>query len=586
MASLVVVAGGTLNERIALDGKTEYVIGRIAKSDVYIPHESVSKEHARILCTNGRYSIVDRGSKNKTHLNGEQLVPFQPQPLKDRDRIKVCNWVFMFHSENTPIVVADNQSSSTVQRAVDRPAQQNLLDAQPSEKLHALLRISNALGKTFDEEELLSQIADILSNLFKKADRCFVIFRDQPTGRLESAVIRTRAQAVDQTLHFSKTIVEKVLDSGQALLFDASTTAGESADEPKSVAESRIRSAIIAPLVDRGGKAFGLIQLDIQDPNKTFCADDLSLLIGVANQAALALENAKLYKISVKAAVIEQDMQMARHVQRSFLPASLPVVPGYQFYAFYQAARNVGGDYYDFISDAQNRFGVFVGDVAGKGVTAALVMAKLCAQARACMLAHADLSRAIHRLNEQILQSGAIHRFITLSANILDPIMHRVTLVNAGHISPLIYRCSSKSLEAGIDYAKSGFPLGIEQNLVCEAACLDLNPGDCVIVFTDGVIEASDVQNKQFGMEGVHRAVLDASPDDAEAFTAQQIGDRIISAVTDYQSGKEQDDDIALVCFGRPATPLPESGEPGKVATATGPMTQSMKAIKELMPKR
>ncbi len=533
---------------------------------------------------NGRHSIIDCGSKNKTLLNGEPLVPYQPYPLKDRDRIKICNWTFKFHSESTPIIIGDEQSS-TVQRSIDRPAQQQVLEAQPSEKLHALLEISNRLGRTFEEEDLLSQIADLLSNLFKKADRCFVIFRDQNSGKLEAAVTRTRDHAVERALHFSKTIVEKVLESGQALLFDRSGSDDQSFDEPKSAVESRIRSAIVAPLVGRDGQAFGLIQLDLQDPSKTFCPEDLNLLIGVANQAALALENARLYKIAVQAARFEQDMQMARQVQRSFLPATLPAVPGYQFYAFYQAAHNVGGDYYDFISDAKDRFGVFVGDVAGKGVTAALVMAKLSAQARACLLASADLPKAIDRLNELVLQAGSMHRFITLAAISLDPMTHRVTLVNAGHISPLIYRCASNTLETGIDSAKSGFPLGIEANLRCEPVVHQLNPGDCVIVFTDGIIEAGDVHNKQFTLDGVYRAVLHARPNDPDAFAPQQIGDRIVSAVSDHQSGKEQDDDIALVCFGRPATPTPESNEPGRVATAAGPMTESLKAIKELMAK-
>ena len=583
MAALIVLAGGAINERIQLENKTDYTIGRGPKCDVHLPVESVSKEHAKILNASGRFSIVDCGSKNKTILNGEPLVPYQPHPLKEGDRIKICNWQFTFRSEITPIVVREEESSSTVQRSVDRPSQQQMLDAQSGEKLHALLKISNALGKTFEEDELLQQIADILSKLFKKADRCFVIFRDPTSGKLEAAVSRTRAQGAERTLHFSKTIVEKVLDSGQALLFDVSGEADESGNEPKSVAESRIRSAIIAPLVGRNAKAFGLIQLDTQDANKSFVSEDLNLLIGMANQAALALENARLHKIAVKAAVVEQDMQMARRVQRSFLPASLPQVPGYQFYAFYQAARNVGGDYYDFISDAQNRYGIFVGDVAGKGVTAALVMAKLSAQARACMLAHADLGRAINRLNEQILQSGSIHRFITLSANILDPITHRVTLVNAGHISPLVYRRSSNSLETGIELGKSGFPLGIEHDLQCEPVTVDLSPGDCVIVFTDGVIEAGDVQNRQFTMEGVHRAILRAPRENLDAFTPQQIGDRIVSAVSDHQAGKEQDDDIALVCFGRPLSAI--SNEPAKVATATGPMTESMRAIKDLISK-
>src|SRR5262249_46969070 len=155
--------------------------------------------------------------------------------------------------------------------------------------------------------------------------------------------------------------------SGQALLFEDAQSSGPMALSA-SIAEFRIRSVMCAPLVNQDGNAYGLIQLDCQDRNKAFTQDDLKLLVGVANQAAIALDNAKLHQAAGELAVKQKDEHLAKEVQRSFLPANLPKITGYQFYAFYQAAKNVGGDYYDFIPHANDQLAVLLGDVAGKGM--------------------------------------------------------------------------------------------------------------------------------------------------------------------------------------------------------------------------
>src|SRR5262249_53336023 len=152
----------------------------------------------------------------------------------------------------------------------------------------------------------------------------------------------------------------------------------------------RIRSVMCAPLNSAEGKAFGVIQLDTQDRSKKFTQDDLMLLVNVANQAAMALENAKLHEEAVTRERFQRDLELAPQVQRGFLPRRLPQVPGYDFFAFYESAQQVGGDYYDFIPLASRRLGVTLGDVAGKGVPAALLMAKLSADGRFCMLTESN----------------------------------------------------------------------------------------------------------------------------------------------------------------------------------------------------
>src|SRR5262249_19841967 len=148
----------------------------------------------------------------------------------------------------------------------------------------------------------------------------------------------------------------------------------------------RIRSVMCVPLCTpegktSEGKAFGVIQLDTQDRSKKFTEEDLKLLWGVANQAAIAMDNARLHAEVVARERLQSDLDLARRVQHSFLPSSLPKVAGYEFYAYYQSAQEVGGDYYGFIPLPQDRLVLTLGDVAGKGIAAALLMAKLSSDA-------------------------------------------------------------------------------------------------------------------------------------------------------------------------------------------------------------
>ncbi len=195
------------------------------------------------------------------------------------------------------------------------------------------------------------------------------------------------------------------------------------------------------PLVGRSNTTpFGVIQLDTQDRFKQFTQDDLKLLLAVAGQAAVALENADMHITIVKRAGLERDLQLARDVQKSFLPSKMPQVSGYEFWARYESAQEVGGDYYDFVPLPGGRHGIMVGDVAGKGIPAALLMAKVSSDARFCALTQPGISDMMSELNEHLQEAGRLDRFVTFGAGLLDPATHAIDFANAGHCAPLIYR--------------------------------------------------------------------------------------------------------------------------------------------------
>jgi serine phosphatase RsbU (regulator of sigma subunit) len=242
---------------------------------------------------------------------------------------------------------------------------------------------------------------------------------------------------------------------------------------------------------------------------------------------------------------LKLDLELARGVQRSLLPLRLPEISGYQFFAHYESVYEVGGDYYDFIMLPRQRIAVLLGDVAGKGVVAALLMAKLSADARSCMLTDSDPAAAVAKLNSLMNQSGIGDRFVTMLTAVLDPGNHTVTLVNAGHPPPLIYHGSTGTVEVAPGNEATGLPLGVLDGFEYTSCQVSLERGDSILAFTDGVTEAMNVQDLQLQMKGVCAAVQGV------AYSPQTLGEQVVKVVKQFAAGRSQHDDIALVGFGR-----------------------------------
>lgn len=574
MATLRVLKGGTPNQILPLD-KPRIVLGREQKDcDYVIPNQAVSRVHAQITLVQGKHFIEDLKSRNKTYVNNK--IVEAPIPLSDQDRIKICDFLATYHADQAGraplpdhmrVGEVDDQGAdgpSTVQATLSRMPQQQLLELQPADRLRALLDIATTLGQSLTIDDLLQRVADTLLATFRQADRCFVITLDEPSGQLVPRVIRTRRPKTDSTPRFSRTIVRNCLESQQAFLSEDASADSKLALS-QSITDFRILSVMCAPLI-AGDKAVGVIQLDSQDRSKKFNQDDLKLLMGVANQASIALENGRLHEEAMVRERIQRDLELGESVQRAFLPQRLPEVAGYQFFAQYKSALTIGGDYYDFVTMPEGKLAVLLGDVAGKGVPAALLMAKLSAEARACLLTNGgDPVRGVAALNDvlaQLFLAGNMDRFVTLTLALLDPIQNSATIVNAGHMPPLLFCPGSNTLIDAIDAELAGPPLGLVEGYSYPAAQVMLQPGDSIILYTDGVTDALNTQNQAFAMKGVREAVLDESTVGQGSCRPDHVGKQLLEAVRKHAAGRAQNDDIALVCFGR----LDQSG-----SSASGP---------------
>ena len=269
--------------------------------------------------------------------------------------------------------------------------------------------------------------------------------------------------------------------------------------------------ADVRPLVTQDGQGLGVIQLDSEGPKKKFSPEDLNLLLGVASQASIALSNARLHRDSLLHQARVRDLELASEVQRDLLPRRLPDVPGYDFYAYNQSAQEVGGDYYDFVPLPRRRLAVLLGDVAGKGVAAALVMVKFSVEARACLLTEPEPAAAVSKLSALMCEAALADRFVTLAVAVLDPASHTITLVNAGHPSPLLIRGTAGAVQEAVPIEVAGPPVGVLDGHAYTGCQVALQPGDGLVLFSDGVTDARDVQGSPFRSKGVH-AVLRGGP--------------------------------------------------------------------------
>ncbi len=550
MASLQILKGSEEGKVIPLTEEVS-ILGRNPDCTIVIPLNSVSRYHAQITRINDRYFIDDgefrdgvlkNPSRNHTFVNNLETTR---APLRNNDKIRICDYIYIFHDDEGEDQEPDGGEQTTVEAMLDHSSNV-LLETQPVEKLRGLIDISASLSRTLELNALLPKIVDNLFNLFRQADRCFLIQADDTGAKLLTRIVKTRRPQDEPNARFSRSIVRQCMEKGQAFLSDDASRDNR-VQLSQSVVDFRIRSVMCVPLCSADGKAFGVIQLDTQDRSKKFNQEDLKLLCCVGNQASVAMENAKLHADALTRERLKRDLELAHQVQLSFLPPSVPVVAGYDFGGHYESAQEVGGDYYGFVPLGDGRLAVALGDVAGKGVSAALLMAKLSSDTRFCLSTEHDPGRAVCKLNDLLYEfTSPMDRFVTLVLAVVDPGRHSVTLVNAGHLSPLLFRRSAGAVEEAVPNTFAGLPLGVVQGYDYQSCQVTLGPGDNLLLFTDGVTDATDVRNVQFGKKGVHASLLQSGSVNAKALV-----DRLVKAVHLHAINQIQQDDIAMVSIGR-----------------------------------
>jgi len=300
--------------------------------------------------------------------------------------------------------------------------------------------------------------------------------------------------------------------------------------------------AVVPLVVD--DRSIGVLMMDTRQP-RLLNEDEVRFLRLMANQAAIAIEKARLHREEIERQRLEKELEVSRQIQLGLLPKDCPVVPGWEFAVVYQAARQVGGDFYDFLElpDEPGRLGLVIADVADKGVPAALMMALSRTMVRTAAADGRRPSAALGLANELILKHSRTDLFVSAVYATLDIHTGMLTYANAGHSRPLWLKSSSGEIQ---ELAARGIILGVFEDVELEEREIDVAPGDILVFHTDGVTEAMDSDGQQFGQERL-RAAVAATPDAG----AQQILSAVVDAVNAFADNAPQSDDLTLLVVKR-----------------------------------
>ena len=471
MPRLVILQGDAPDPR-DIDG--EVVVGRHPEVDVQVDSNMVSRRHARIAPDGDGWLVEDLGSGNGTFLNGKRVTG--PAGVKHSDRLKFGPVLARFETRADAPTAGDMAATMAFALTDDGPGETasvtgtaaagtgyGLLTVRPQEKLEAVVNISRELAAAgADErvENLLPHVLETLFTIFPAADRGVILLRKDgdPKGRFVPAAQKHRREGDDETVKMSRTVLRKVTEGKEGIL-SADASSDSTFDASESISNLAIRSMMSVPMLSLDGEVTGVIHLDTQNPISQFKPDDLELLQAVAGQASLSYESHRLLVSALQKQKQDSEMQIAKRVQETLLPDEMPKADGYSFFASYDAAQAVGGDYYDAFTLADGKIALAFGDVAGKGVPGALLMGRMSACVQSVLANVAEAGPAFAQINNHMCRNMAEGRFVTFVLVLLDPATGDIDAVNGGHMSPLFRGPHGEFFEFPDDTI--GVPVGV-----------------------------------------------------------------------------------------------------------------------------
>lgn len=406
-----------------------------------------------------------------------------------------------------------------------------------AEKLTLVHRISRLVSSSLDPQQVLGIAAEQLVNLFG-VDHCAIVLYQRAGWHGRIAAEYPALGSLHHAIDFDN--VEDFQADLQYLgqpIYIADILQ-DRRTQPISELALRlgVRSTLIVPLISHG-RAIGAIGLNSRSLNHQFAPEDWDVCQTIAAQVAIALENARLFQLGVTR--VEQEMEIARSIQANLFPRSLPQIPGASLAARCIPARQTGGDFYDVLPLGADRFGISIGDVSGKGMPAAMLMAVARSIVRSEALDHTSPEDVVSQANTLIAQDVPPNSYVALCYAIYDAQQRTLELTLAGQMTPLVRRGASAFTFAD---AASDLPLGMLPTTQYRATCMQLMVGDTVVFYTDGLVEAFSPDRKMFGFERLQDTL--AACTDA---TADEIMDHLLTTVGGWQSDAGRHDDLTIL---------------------------------------
>lgn len=413
--------------------------------------------------------------------------------------------------------------------------------SRETERLSLLYRISQTLTSSLDLDEVLNKVLDEVIAA-TRAERAFlVLVESDGTQTFRAARGLEQSTINDPKSQVSLGVIDRVLREGRPLL----TSNAQSDDwlsERKSVMVLGLRSVLCVPLQNKNITS-GIIYVDNRVQTGIFTSDDLDLLNSIAASAAVAIENARLYLVAIEKGRLERELQLAHEVQVNLLPVELPQYPGWEFAARWDPAYEVAGDFYDLQTTGKDQVCAVVADVSDKGMAAALFMAISRTIIRASVLHSERLAEGIRQANRLICQDSTSGMFVTLFYGQLNPQTGQFTYVNGGHNPPIHFNAKTGKLT---HLTRTGMALGVEIDAEYDQRSIKIEPGDFLILYTDGVTEAFDPQNQPFGEKRLQDLLLAYNHS-----SARELVDQIVESVKQFIRRDQPSDDLTIVSLSR-----------------------------------
>lgn len=516
------------NHRFTLEDG-EHTVGRSSENDVQVPMARVSKKHAAIRIDGERIFVKDLGSRNGTEINGQPVgeawLEVQPGAL-----VSFAGALMRRSSPATTAshrLLGDHQVATSlrynISQGYSEAAQHRLMDR--SQQLFELLASSDDVGAI--ETAACRLVAESVP-----AERVVMLADSGEATSVEARSRWTRTGDPDAPLQLSSSIVGSVLKGRDSVLV-ANPLEDPRFGGQQSIMALSLRSAMAAPLFDNQ-RVRGILYVDTTDSRVRYTQADLEVLTATANAVAVKLRNLTL----------EEEIHAAAKIQKALIPTNVSVPEGYEVDAHQVMCRAVGGDLYFVGPRPSGRVLIALGDVTGKGMPAALAMSATTVSLGILADIDSDMETLAARLHRQLFKSLAEEQFVTLFVGELDPATGAVRYVNAGHEPVLMVRANGT-----IDTLDSTtLPLAMIEEIPLVAAEAQLDPGDLMVIFSDGIPEATTSGDNFLGLDRVKAALTEKRDQQLPA-----VRSGVVSLVESFLAGGPASDDVTLMMLRRHA---------------------------------
>ena len=534
-------------ERVISLTKPVFTIGRKAENDLQLLHDTVSRQHAEIICEDDSFFLVDVGSKRGTFVNGQRIERIALQHL---DRILIGGddaQQLQFFDENISEVSAIFDSHSNLNLTQSLSDRMRLASANEElQKLSRFVEVNQAFKFSMTPDDVLCLIVDAAIEI-TQADRGFLMLRNNE-GNLEFKVARDRDRnwIVGNEFEMSRSVVEEAFKQNRSIVINSQLDV----DPRESVRHLELRSVACIPLrrfqmsenMDTTTvlkrDVIGVLYVDSHVLRGAFTETSLRLLESLAFEATKSLESVRLMHEEQEKKNLEGELGTARQVQVALSPTSFKHPQQFEVAAASIPSRHLGGDFYDLIACGDGSSVFVLGDVSGKGIPAALLAAMSQGALQAQFLGGSmSLDAIISSLNRVLVQKSASGRFLTLFCAVL----HKdgtFNYINAGHNLPIVVRNDDR-----IEFLTTkSVLLGAFESARYDMRTTVLEPGDIVVMYTDGVTEAMNAANEMFGDERLEQLIVSV-----RHLSAEQIQNRILEEVVTFTGDLPQSDDITLL---------------------------------------